>query len=143
VTKSPRFTDDDIRAAFQLRAAGTPRHDLHDRIRLATSVAHARPTLVFVPRTERRRPTLARLAAFGMAAAILIVAPLAGVGSLGPQRADPGVGEPIPDERTLSAVAIAIEDDDDDEDFDGYHDDDERDDEDDANEEAREGNLKQ
>lgn len=143
MTKVPRFTDADIRAAFQLRAAGTPRLDLHDRIRLATRAAHDHSALVLLPRRGRRQPILTRLAAIGMAAAILIVAPLTGVGSLGPQRADPGVGEPIPDERTLGAVAAAIEDDDedDDEDFEGYGEDDQGDDEDDAHEGAREGNL--
>ena len=133
--KTPRFTHDSLRAAFQLRSAGTPHPDLRRRIRDATRLAVERPALVVTPGTRSRRPLLARFAAISAVAAALAVAQLAGVGSAGPRGLDPLVRQPIPEDRT--AVAVATEDDEDDPEDDDHekvdHDeDDAEDDQDDA-----------
>jgi len=106
-----RFTDDDLRAAFQFRASGTPRPDLRPRIKQATRPTQQRPALVVILGTRSRRPILARLVAIAAVAAVLI-----GAGSGVGHGLEQLVGRPTPQEGTSVAVAAAIEDDEGDDD---------------------------
>ncbi|MGH2482845.1 MAG: hypothetical protein ACRDE9_00135 [Candidatus Limnocylindria bacterium] len=103
--KMSRFTDDGLRAAFQFRAAGTPRPDLLHRIRQATRPIQQRPTLVVIRGTRFRRPILARLAAIAVVAVVLV-----GAGSGGRYGTDLLLGRPTPG-GTPFAAADAIGDD--------------------------------
>ncbi|MGH2383802.1 MAG: hypothetical protein ACRDGB_01965 [Candidatus Limnocylindria bacterium] len=130
-----RFTDQNLRAAFRLRAAGQPRPGLRQRIRHATRPAQEPRTVAVIHGTAHRRPILVRFTAIAAVAAVLILAPLVGAGSDVWRRPDPYLGQPTPDERAAVAIASAIKDGEDDEDReDGEDDEDdegEADDEDD------------
>ncbi|MGH2380056.1 MAG: hypothetical protein ACRDG7_02410 [Candidatus Limnocylindria bacterium] len=129
-----RFTDQNLRAAFRLRAAGQPRPGLRQRIRHATRPAQEPRTVAVIHGTAHRRPILVRFTAIAAVAAVLILAPLVGAGSDVWRRPDPYLGQPTPDERAAVAIASAIKDGEDDEDDEGEaddEDDDEGDDDDD------------
>ncbi|MGQ0607886.1 MAG: hypothetical protein ACT4OQ_05410 [Chloroflexota bacterium] len=129
-----RFTDQNLRVAFRLRAAGQPRPGLRQRIRHATRPAQEPETVAVIHGTAHRRPILARFTAIAAVAALLILAPLVGAGSDLWRRPDPSLGQPTPDERTAVAIASAINDGEDDE-GDEEDDDDEGDDDDEDDEE--------
>jgi hypothetical protein len=137
-----RFSDDDLRAAFRLRAAGAPRPGLRERIRRAIAQQRQQPTVAPSPWASPIRRVLFRFAATAATAAtvaLLILAPLAGGLSDAWQRL------------TAQGAALATQDDgdddrDDDEDGDddegdrGEDDDDDGDTEDDEDdEEPKEG----
>jgi hypothetical protein len=106
--KPSRFTEGDIRAAFQLRAAGAPSPDLYHRITRAT-----RQSRFEVRRGPARgRRATAHLAAIGAVAAALVLAPLSGAGS-GSHR-DPNVpgATESSDVRAPAVVATLVDDDD-------------------------------
>jgi hypothetical protein len=85
-----RLTDDDLRLAFEQRAAGFPDPGLPLRIGHAIRQAPARrPHLVVLPGGRGRRPLRARLADRAMVAAV-IAALVAGLGVLQPMH--PGAG---------------------------------------------------
>lgn len=87
------FDDDDLRAAFQTRAAGTPRPDLHGRIRAARRATHQTARGRFVAEAGGRLPLFARFMAVATIAVLVLLAPLA--------RTGPGEAS----ERDSSAVA--------------------------------------
>ena len=100
--KSPWFTIDDLRAAFSVRAAGTPRPDLAVRIREATRPTPGRHSPLLAG-WRSLRPNLARLVAITAAAAVLVGA-ASGVG----QGFDQLVGRLTPGSTSAGALA-AIE----------------------------------
>ncbi len=70
-----RFTDEDLRAAFRLRAVGRPNPGLLQRIRQSTRPQQERRGVPATDGVERSRPILARLTAIASVAAVLILAP--------------------------------------------------------------------
>jgi len=124
-----RLSDEDLRAAFRLRAVGRPSRLLHQRIRHATRPAQ-QPRLVHaIHGVAPRRAILARLTAVAAVAAVLILAPVVG-SALDGQGLDLISDSRSPNRTAAGVNHGAMEDGDDDEgdDEDGIDEDDEGDD---------------
>ena len=121
-----RYTDEELRAAFRLRAVGRPNPGLLQRVRQSTRPQQERRGVAAIDRAERPRPILARLTAIASVAAVLILAPVV-FGVIDAQRLDR-------DQTVAGVIATPITDgeidgDDDDigDDEDGINEDDEAD----------------
>lgn len=132
--KVSHITDDDLRAAFRLRAAGMPRPGMRQRIRLAAGLAGQPRTITEMPTKPSNRPILVRFGAVAGIAALVFVASLIGVGRDGLQDLPSRLESPNPDQAPAPAIATRITDadpvDDDDEDDEGDDDEHEGDDDD-------------
>jgi hypothetical protein len=138
--KVSHITDDDLRAAFRLRAAGMPRPGMRQRIRLAAGLAGQPRTTNGMPTKPSNRPLLVRFGAVAGIAALVFVASLIGVGRDDLQDLPSRRERPNPDQAPAPAVATRITDaapvdddeDDDDEGDDDEHEGDDDDEDDDA-----------
>jgi anti-sigma factor RsiW len=106
----PTFADEDLRTALNARAMGAaPRRGLRERINRATRSTPQRRSLR-LPGTWSR-PSLARIGAVGIAAALLVVAPLAGSGSADRQAGEAPAGRSASGFRAAPVIyAAEIED---------------------------------
>ena len=137
------FNDDDLRRAFQIRAAGIPRPDLRHRIRRATRTAHEPMATGVIAEAGGHLAFFARFTAVAAVAVALLIAPLAGAGP-----GDSSAGNSLVDashaQETTSATSAAPstpnEDDDRDDDEDDIRErDDVGDDEDGVSEKSTHG----